>query len=79
MAKTYSSNTPFSRQCNTRKGAGPVYYKFCPPENISDTTSKARRIVKEPCFGEYDNLVAYVFEVDNTGNHLAYVDCDYVE
>lgn len=73
------SNTPFNRQCNVRKGAGPVYYKFCPPEQTADNRSKTRPSTKVPCFGEYDNLVSYVFEIDLTGNHLAYVDCDYVE
>jgi hypothetical protein len=74
-----TSNKPFNRQCNVRKGAGPIYNKFCPPEQNSNNVTRTRIPEKNPCFGEYDNLVAYVFEIDFTGNHLAYVDCDYVE
>ena len=75
-----SSNKPFNRQCNVRKGAGPVYNKFCPPtDRANNNNNKVNvKVVKEPCFGEYDNLVQYVYEIDLTGQ-LGYVDCDYVD
>lgn len=74
-----TSNKPFSRQCNVRSGAGPVYYKFCPPTNTRNNVGRGVTR-KTPCFGSYDNLVNYVWEVDTSnGNHLAYVDCDYVD
>lgn len=73
-----TSNKPFSGQRNIRAGAGPVYNKFYPPTDAKNNTGRGR-IQKEPCFGPYDNLVNYVWEVDTSnGNHLAYVDCDYV-
>lgn len=77
MAKV-TSNRPFSRQCNIRSGTGPVYNKFCPPTDANNNAIKGKK-KKDPCFGPYDNLVNYVWVVDVTnGNHLAYVDCDYV-
>jgi hypothetical protein len=77
MSKRVNSNKPFGGQCNINSTAGPVYSKFCPPVNVADNTVKNNR--KNPCFGPYDNLTNYVWEVDLTnGNHLAYVDCDYV-
>lgn len=76
-----TSNKPFSRQCNIRQGSGPVYTKFCEPPNVRNNVTRSGTVgrKKEPCFGPYDNLVKYVFEVDtSTGNRLGYVDCDYV-
>ena len=74
-----SSNNPFSNKPSVRKGAGPVYNTIKNQPNVRKNSKKARE-VKEPCFGPYDNLVKYVFEVDTeTGNRLAYVDCDYVD
>ena len=35
-----SSNKPFNRQCNVRKGAGPVYNKFCPPTDRANNNNK---------------------------------------
>lgn len=72
------SNKPFSNRPNVRKGAGPVYNKFVPQKQDSQKgqtlTSKL-----EPCSGQFDNVVQYVFEIDLSGNHFGYVDCDYVE
>ncbi len=73
------SNKPFSKQCNVRRGAGPVYNKFCPPNQDSQILNKRKESKLSLCSGEYDNLVSYVFEIQTNGNHLAYVDCDYVE
>jgi hypothetical protein len=79
MSKNITSNNPFSRQCNIRSGSGPIYNKFCPPTNATNNTSSGRA-KKEPCFGPYDNIVNFVWVVDlSNGNHLAYVDCDYVD
>jgi len=73
-----TSNKPFSRQCNVRSGAGPIYSKFCPPTDAKNNVGRGGT-QKEPCFGPYDNLVNYVWQIDlSNGNHLAYVDCDYV-
>lgn len=80
MAKEITSNKPFGRQCNLRAGAGPVYNKFCPPTNTQDGGDRGININKIPCFGQYDNVVNYVYQIDlSNGNHIAYVDCDYVE
>jgi hypothetical protein len=74
-----TSNKPFSRQCNVRSGSGPIYNKFCPPVDVNNDIFKGRT-KKVNCFGPYDNLVGYVWEIDlSNGNHLAYVDCDYVD
>jgi hypothetical protein len=82
--KQFSSNKPFAGQCNIRAGAGTIKYKWCPPDNGARgggiTRAGVVKSKQSPCFGEYDNLVSYVWEVDiNNGNHLAYVDCDYVD
>jgi hypothetical protein len=73
-----TSNQPFKNRGNVRRGAGPVYNKFKPQktdvQNVPIVTSKLA-----PCDGQFDNLVQYVFEYDLSGNHLGYVDCDYVE
>lgn len=79
MKNKVVSNNPFSKQCNVRAGAGPIYSKFCAPTDAANN-AKSGKSKKEPCFGPYDNSVGYVWIVDlNNGNHLAYVDCDYVD
>jgi len=79
MANKISSKSPFKGKPNLRTGAGPVYNKFITPPNVANNKSRGTILKQEPCFGPYDNLVNYVWEVDVTnGNHLAYVDCDYV-
>jgi hypothetical protein len=79
MKNIITSNKPFSRQCSIRSGSGPIYNKFCPPtDSVNNVVSSRQK--KEPCFGNYDNNVNYVWVIDLTnGNHLAYVDCDYVD
>lgn len=78
MAKI-NSNKPFKGKPNIRAGAGPVYNKFKPLTNVPNNKVRGTIVVKEPCFGPYDNLVNYVWEPDlSNGNHLAYVECDYV-
>lgn len=82
MKKKITSINVFPKQCNVRAGGGPVYSRFCPPKDRFGSNISNRLPVKEknPCFGPYDNIVDYVWEVDvSNGNHFAYVDCDYVE
>lgn len=77
--KRIVTNKPFSGRGNIRAGAGPVYLRIKSTERISSNTT-ATKVKKVLCFGIYDNLVGYVWETDLTnGNHIAYVDCDYVE
>jgi hypothetical protein len=79
MSKRINSNNPFKGKNNIRAGAGPVYNKFKPTPTILNNGSRSTTPPQSPCFGEYDNTVNYVWEIDLTnGNHLAYVDCDYV-
>jgi hypothetical protein len=81
MAKKFSSNNPFKGKPKVRKGAGPVYNTLIPQSDSRNNLTRGKGIkIKEPCFGPYDNVVKYVYEIDTSnGNHLAYVDCDYVE
>jgi hypothetical protein len=78
MAKI-NSNKPFKGKPNLRKGAGPVYNRIKPFTDRINTNIVPIKPEKNPCFGEFDNLVTYVFEYSPDGNHFAYVDCDYVE
>lgn len=79
MANKVTSKTPFKGKPNLRAGAGPVYLKVKGLPNVANNETRRTFVTKEPCFGPYDNLVNYVWEIDTTnGNHLAYVDCDYV-
>ena len=73
------SNNPFSKRPSVRKGAGPVYNIVKKPNNNVSNLNK--KVVSELslCSGDYDNLVSYVYEIQTNGNHLSYVDCDYVE
>jgi len=76
-----SSNSPFPNNKNVRAGSGPIRYSWEPikGDKKSKPTSKL-----DGCdeINGYDNIVQYVFEVilttEGYGNHLAYVDCDYV-
>ena len=81
--KKVNSNKPFNNRCNLRAGAGPIYNKFCPtPNNPNGSKTKGGdyKGVKLPCSQLYDNLVNYVWEIDlSNGEHLSYVECDYVD
>jgi|TARA_R110000803_G_scaffold130962_2_gene198200 hypothetical protein len=80
MARQISSNNPFKGKPNVRAGAGTVRYTWNPPVNTAPGNSRNQNTTLSPCSGPYDNLVRYVFDVDlSNGNHLAYVDCDYVD
>lgn len=68
-------NKPFPNQPNVRKGAGPMNYKW-EATPFQKTGEKHRGLIG--CNGYIDNLVTYVYNVLPDGNHLAYVDCDYV-
>jgi hypothetical protein len=79
MANKITSKSPFKGKPNRRAGTGPVYNKFNTPPRISSGRVKTNTLEKEPCFGPYDNITNYVWVIDvSNGNHLAYVDCDYV-
>jgi len=81
MSKQYSSNNPFKGRANNRPGAGTLRYtwKVPPRENATNGTNSTKKSEFRDCYGPYDNLVGYVFEIDTTnGNNFAYVDCDYV-
>lgn len=79
MANRITSKSPFKGKPNRRAGTGPIYNRFNTPPNISNNSGRTSRVVKTACFGPYDNVTNYVWEVDTTtGDHLAYVDCDYV-
>jgi hypothetical protein len=81
MANNITSQSPFKGKPNRRAGAGPVYNTFNTPPKVPSGRTQRRKTVPEqnPCFGPYDNATNYVWEVDlDNGNHLAYVDCDYV-
>lgn len=73
-----------NKQFKVQKGAGPVYTynKSRPvPENLNTNQTVKNKFNKEYvlCQGEIDNVVQYVYENGSTGDHLGYVDCDYVE
>jgi len=79
MANDTSSKSPFKGTPNRRAGTGPVYNTFKTPPNIANGRGGQKTVTLTPCFGPYDNTTNYVWEVDlSNGNHLAYVDCDYV-
>jgi hypothetical protein len=69
----------FNKQFKVQKGAGPVYNYNRPLPN-QKSTNKDQFVKKFVlCEGDIDNLVKYVWEFGTTGDHLGYVDCDYVE
>ena len=80
MARQYSTNKPFQGRPNARPGAGTIRYTWNPPVRTAPSNDRTKAVGNEPCFGPYDNLVKYVWEIDTSnGQHLAYVDCDYVD
>jgi len=82
MAKKISSNKPFQKNKYVRAGAGSLKYSWKPIKGDKKSTPISSLIGCDENNG-YDNTVMYVFEVVLTnpgyGNHLAYVDCDYVQ
>jgi histidinol-phosphate/aromatic aminotransferase/cobyric acid decarboxylase-like protein len=76
---------PFqNKQFKVQKGAGPVYTynKSRPvPEGVAVTQNVKKELTKEYilCGNGVDNVVQYVYENLPTGDHSAYVDCDYVD
>jgi hypothetical protein len=79
MSNKITSKSPFKGKPNRRAGAGPIYNTFIPPPRVSSGKTTKTNNLKSICFGPYDNATNYVWEVDlDNGNHLAYVDCDYV-
>ncbi|NIQ15673.1 MAG: hypothetical protein GTO02_15120 [Candidatus Dadabacteria bacterium] len=70
-----SSNKAFRKQANIRRGAGPIHNKFI---NQPFNKRKDKQAGRVGCDGVIDNNVTYVYNILPDGNHLAYVDCDYV-
>lgn len=80
MAKRYSSQSPFKGKPNARPSGGTVRYSWKSPEKTAPSNNRTKSSTYTLCNGPYDNLVSYVWEVDvSNGQHLAYVDCDYVD
>ena len=80
MARQYSTNKPFQGRPNARPGAGTIRYTWNPTPRQAPSNNRNQRVGPDPCSGPYDNLVGYVWEIDTSnGQHLAYVDCDYVD
>jgi hypothetical protein len=69
----------FNKQFKVQKGAGPVYNynRPLPNQKLVDNDQFSKKFVL--CEGDIDNVVTYVWEFSSTGDHLGYVDCDYVE
>ena len=74
---------PFECAPKVRRGAGPLYYKWCPTpgqkgSNVRTGNTNGDGLV-QGCNNKIDNVVTYVYNILPDGNHLAYVFCDYVE
>lgn len=81
MAKQrVTSNRAFRNSKYVKKGAGPVYQTYRPLPKVKERNSgNFLSSNRTGCGGEFDNVVTYVYDINNDGNHLAYVDCDYVD
>ncbi len=80
MGRQFSSNKPFKNRPNARPGAGTIRVTWNSPPMQAPSNNRNTTAVSNPCDGPYDNLVGYVWEIDTSnGQHLAYVDCDYVD
>jgi hypothetical protein len=78
--KRVSSNRAFRNSKNVKKGAGPVYLSSNPlPTRKEKNSGGFLKSDRVGCGGVFDNDVKYVYEINTDGNHLAYVDCEYVE
>lgn len=66
---------------NVEKGAGPVYVYQRPVTNQKSNRNGKYSMGsnKVNCGVNIDNVVTYVYNINNDGNHLSYVDCGYVE
>lgn len=75
-----ANNNPFSDFKNVRRGAGPVSYSWSPLpfEKRGHKTKSPYTDKKITCDNKIDNVVTYVYDTLQSGNHLAYVTCDYV-
>lgn len=77
-----SSRSPFKDRANIRRTAGTDVYQWKTNDlqkrkQGSDNQDRGR-IGCNNATG-IDNNVTYVFEILPNGDHLAYVDCDYVD
>jgi len=77
-----SSRSPFKNRANIRRTAGTDVYQWKTNNFEKKKQGKGNlnrgRIGCDNTTG-IDNNTTYVFEILPNGNHLAYVDCDYVE
>jgi hypothetical protein len=66
---------------NVQKGAGPVYVYRKSGSNKNLIKNKTQLKKERTLYGDnIDNVVGYSYEIDpNNGNHIPYVDSDYVE
>lgn len=75
-----SSNKSFRGSKKVRAMAGPIKYTWNPIPSEKLNKSYTRGIQTCDNSTPYDNVVTYVYDIDPiTGDHIAYVDCDYVE
>jgi hypothetical protein len=77
--KRVSSNKAFRNSKRVKKGAGPVYLTARELPTEKKKNSGGFIETRVGCSGAIDNDVKYVYEIAGDGNHLGYVDCDYVE
>ena len=82
--KRFNAKPYNNKQFKVQKGAGPVYtYNKVQsvPQGVTTNQNIKNKLSKNYilCEGEIDNVVQYVYENGPTGDHLGYVDCDYVE
>jgi hypothetical protein len=70
-----SQNKPFPNSKNVRRGAGPMSYQWSPTPFQKKSETQKGLI---GCNGYIDNITTYVYNILNNGDHLAYVNCDYV-
>jgi hypothetical protein len=82
MGKEFSPNYKSNKQ--PRKGVGSLVYKWIPPVNskTKNGSNQTKKIQDSNfgCSGNIDNNVTYVYDIIlPSGDHSAYVDCDYVD
>ena len=71
-----ATNKSFCNTPNVRKGAGSIFYSWCPQPFQKGGQVRPQQNIT--CNNKIDNNVTYVYNVLPDGNHLEYVFCDYV-
>ena len=74
-----SSNKAFRNSRRVLKGAGPVFLsaKVLPRQKNREGCGTVH--TRSGCDGPIDNNVTYVYDFGSNGNHVSYVECDYVD